>query len=281
MKYLVAILLLSSCSYLVKMPTTSRETYPRPKFASAIEVKEKDVLLDARPFFYYSSSHISGAYHDDIAKYFDKKTTWPKKDLFSESRTLARKGVNPKQRVLVVGQGRQGRGEECRLAWNLFYLGIEDVHFLKEETIKAKRVTEANPALQEEPVYWQPEYKAKLLIERADLIKDIQNKKSFKVIDARKESDFLKSAFPWDPEVDVQVINIYWKDFLLEKDGRPDIRVGNKLENLKINKNDTIIVIDDDGIGASCAAMALMDFGFKKVRLYAGGYNDLRQILQN
>jgi thiosulfate/3-mercaptopyruvate sulfurtransferase len=274
-------LLLTSCSYLVKTPTTTYETYPRPSYVAEVGVKDSDILIDARPFFYYSSTHIAGAYHEDIKKYFEKKTTWPKLDLFAESRVLARKGVHPNARVIILGQGKQGKGEECRLAWTLFYLGVKDVQFVKEDTVKAKRVVESNPPLKDEVTYWEPSYRKALLIERQDLVKDMQLKTPVKIVDTRSESQFLRSKFPWDAEVDTQVLNIPWQEFLSDKNGRPNLTVTKRLESLGLKKSDPIVVIDEDGIGASCAAMTLIDSGYTKVKLYAGGYNDLRQVLKD
>ncbi len=281
MKYLfLSFLLISGCSYLVQTPTTTNEIYPRPKYAANIEVVDDDVLLDARPFFYYTSSHVAGAYHEDIKKYFEKKTTWPKNDLFSEARVLARKGVKPNSRVIVLGQGKNGKGEECRLAWTLLYMGINNVQITSDESIKSKRVTNTNPPLQEDIKYWEPAFNEALLLTPQELVTRIKSKVAFKVIDTRDEKTFLKVRHAWDAEVDSHVINIHWREFLTN-DGRAKVSIGRRLESLGVSKSDKIVVLDDDSIGASCALMTLVDAGYKAVSLYAGGYIDLTKKLGN
>ena len=74
------------------------------------------------------------------------KNTFLARDLFKVTRRLALLGISPNKKIVVVGNGAKGEGEEGRLAWTLLYLGIPHVQVVGLEHFKNQLVnTEAPP----------------------------------------------------------------------------------------------------------------------------------------
>lgn len=90
------------------------------------------VVLDAREAGDYAAGHLPGAVRADWKEYRDGLLTTGAlpKDLDELARELSALGVDEGKRVLVCGAGREGWGEEGRLAWMLAYLGHPSVAVL-------------------------------------------------------------------------------------------------------------------------------------------------------
>ena len=95
---------------------------------SQIQITEDTVLLDSRSAFEFGSSHADGS----INVQWDAFSQRNHKGLLNTnldriSRRLSLMGIRPETPVVVLGKGREGSGEEARLAWMLMYLGVEKV----------------------------------------------------------------------------------------------------------------------------------------------------------
>ncbi len=83
------------------------------------------VVLDTRDAKSFRHGHLAGATRVDWLKLRDGwlRTGRLDDDTARLARKLAATGVDDERRVLVVGAGRRGWGEEARIAWTLVYLG--------------------------------------------------------------------------------------------------------------------------------------------------------------
>lgn len=83
------------------------------------------LVLDARAGGAFRAGHLPGAVRIDWTDYRDGVFTTGKlpRDLDAVAARLARLGVDGRTPVLVCGEGKEGWGEEGRIAWMLRYLG--------------------------------------------------------------------------------------------------------------------------------------------------------------
>lgn len=130
-----------------------RETVQR-QFSGAqalngpIELNEQLVVLDARPRFDFSMARVPRSQNFNWVDFSEPEPSqrgWPQRDLFAAARRLARMGIGPDSKVVVLGNGKAARGEEGRVAWFLSYLGVKDVRFGRFDSVKKRVTTEVLP----------------------------------------------------------------------------------------------------------------------------------------
>jgi thiosulfate/3-mercaptopyruvate sulfurtransferase len=106
-----------------------------------IEFADATVVIDARPSFVFGFEHIPRAINlqwDDFSQAEPSQKGVLQSDLFSVARRLARLGISPESKVIVVGRGLHGIGEEGRIAWMLAYLGVSRVSMIDIQAVKGK-----------------------------------------------------------------------------------------------------------------------------------------------
>lgn len=297
-------------------PTVARETVSRafgggPALLGPIALNEDVVVVDARSAFDYSMARIPRSVAINWADYSEAEPTkrgWPQKDLFAATRRLARLGIAPDSKVVVLGAGLDGQGEEGRVAWLLAYLGVENVRFGRFGSVKAKLTTEALPeslgpqgplSKDERPAQppeavtaakpiWKPQTVDSLIVTTKEMKGVINNHamekpwgyagrkaKLYRIIDVRPEGEYLgKSSFRSKSIPNLNAINVPWKEFF-DADFRPFAETAQKLAAIQVTPQHRVIVIDNDGVASAAVVMALRAYGYNDAGVYAGGYNDL------
>lgn len=254
-----------------------------------IEITDETIVVDARGAFDYSTAHIPKSINLNWADFTEPEPTQRgilQADLFAVTRRLARLGIDPATHVVVVGKGKNGLGEEGRVAWMLSYLGVDNVQFADIESLGARftNTTEANGP--KSTAMWKPEpldslnathaevreaFK-KLALEKVGTAKD----GCVRLLDVRDEKDYLghtglgaKTNVP-----NMNAINVPWKQFF--GDGlRPNPIIEDKLKAVGVTEDCRVIVLDENGIASAAVTMALRSFGYDRAANYPGGLQDL------
>lgn len=299
--WVLGALLLSGCQM---RPTKVRET-PERKFegsarlAAPIQITPETVVVDARSAFEYSVAHVPHSLNlqwTDFTVRTDAENRGVlQSDLGSIARRLARAGLAPTAHVVVVGRGPGGDGEEGRLAWMLAYLGFSNVQFAALDSLKFRmtNIVEETPLKSVPP--WKLETVDSLLVTRDELryvinhqgVEETVSFRSgtkpvlYRIIDVRDADDYLgrrgfgaKNRIP-----NMGAINIPWKEFF-DSNLRPRAEMLAKLSSVGVRPEHRIIVVDEGGLTAASATMALRALGFNNSGLLAGGLVDLLAAYQ-
>lgn len=279
-------------------PTVVRENPERQmestdSIIAPIQITPETVVVDARPRFDYSIVHIPRSVSLQWADFTEPQPNQKgivQNDVFAAARRLARAGIGPTTPVVVVGRGKNGDGEEGRIAWMLAYLGVKKVQFADLESFKVRmtNAVEAD-ALPAAPV-WKPEVVESLNVTRAE-VQFALNKKAtvtpqaftagsapvlYKILDVRAGKDYLGHVGlgAAAPIPNMDAINIPWQEFFT-KDLRPDAAIKQKLIAVGVKPDQRIIVLDQTGVSSAAVTMALRGLGFTRVGNYSGGLVDL------
>ncbi|MGZ3779707.1 MAG: sulfurtransferase [Pseudobdellovibrionaceae bacterium] len=240
-------------------------------------MKEKPVILDVRPAFEFNLSHVPGAINIQWGDFSSSNSRYRgllQTDLFALARRLSLIGIDPDVKVVVLGKGSQGSGEEGRVAWTLKILGIHDVYTLLNTSYRALNVTKENLPPENKP-YWKPQVHESLRTS----VKEFKNKvektdQDTVVLDVRSPQEFNLHNLSQIKSVKVSVINIEWKAFFNEK-GFPSQKVESLLANHKITNKTNLLIISDHGVRSGAVTYALNFLGYKKASNFAGGYEQL------
>ena len=295
---LVALTLLAFAACTTPRPTSIQENMERrlePAAAEVIEIKvdEKTVILDARPAFDYTLSHIPRAISLQWTDFTQQDEAYRGvllADRFALARRLARLGISPDSKVVVVGRGvNGGDGEEGRLAWTLAYLGVKDVRVAPMSYFKGPLTTQASSPLAPVPM-WKPEVQEGLLATQKELLKVIgsggvhksvamvkgQPERLYRIIDVRTPREYLgKEGIGLQAQIpNMDAINISWKEFF-DSNGRPNPYMKKQLVQVGIDGTQRLIVLSERGLRSSAVTMALRELGFTDVANYAGGLREL------
>lgn len=265
-----------------------------------IEIKPETIVLDTRPGFVYSLSHIPGSVNLSWQEFTEtniKRKGVLVKDLFSKTRRLARLGIGLDSNIVVIGDGKGGKGDEARLAWTLRYLGIKNVEFVGKDYFDQARWVGDNvksPPKESVPM-WKPSPEPSLIVSKDEVKKYLVKNKDLKpkdpsqvmegeigpekmtkgklkIIDCRDSKEYLSGGLNFSPNVDV--VNIEWTEFI-DDQGRPDPKIVDKLRNIGIGSGGRIIVLSQGGIESSVVVMTLLKLGIGDVGHVAGGIDEI------
>lgn len=256
-----------------------------------ILISEKTVILDARPAFDFTVSHINGALPVRPEDFTQREKSFLgllEKDLFFHTRRLARMGITPESSVVVVGRGTQGQGEEGRVAWTLKYLGVRDVRFASMSYFHRPLSSLEAPPPKSLPI-WKPVTDKSLLIEKKDLSNLITLKKKqnetvvfldvrekpadFQFENIKNNSKLLRECK--DQISNMKLINISWKKFF---DERGLSLMPTELLSLipaASRANTKVILISNQGVESGAVTMALRELGMQSAANYSGGFLEL------
>jgi thiosulfate/3-mercaptopyruvate sulfurtransferase len=242
------------------------------------------VIIDARAPFEYSVAHVPGAVNLQWTDFAQKNEEVPglvPADLGPLARRLALFGISPVSRVVVVGDGRGGHGEEGRVAWSLLQMGLRDVQTVSVDYFRSG-LTNAEPPPRPNAKPWEPDPDAKMVADRREVLaiataKVAEGQRStVHLLDVRTRKEyFLKAgigqgyAYP-----ELRALHIPWEEFFTG-DGRPNTEIKNQLLGMGWQPGDRIVVISHKGVRSAAAVFALMSMGFTNSANYAGGYSDL------
>jgi len=241
----------------------------------------RDVLvIDARPAFEYAISHLPGSLNmrwEDLAQKTEPYKGLLEKDLYFHARRLARYGISPKRKILMIGRGHQGKGEEGRLAWTFRVMGITNVTTKSIDAFSVPLTKQESPPFESVPI-WKPELDLSLVVEKDVFLKDIMRPHGSKdypvVIDVRSEAEYLgkdTSSYYSTNAPDLNAINIPFTEFLSEQ-GEVQPSIKEKLEAVGITSQRKIYVIDELGVRSAAVTLALREIGYTRAANFAGGY---------
>ena len=113
------------------------------------------IIVDVRPRFQFEMSRLPRSFHaywkDWSLRGLESRDLENKKNQLQ--RLLALKGVDPLTRVVILGLGVGGRGEEFFLAATLFRIGIRRISFMDQKQAKAALAAKNLPPI-ENVSYW-------------------------------------------------------------------------------------------------------------------------------
>ncbi|WP_373997669.1 rhodanese-like domain-containing protein [Bdellovibrio bacteriovorus] len=237
-------------------------------------IKGNPVILDARPAFEFNLLHVPGAINvrwEDFSSQNPKSRGLLQGDLFALARRLSLIGVDPDTKVLVLGKGPQGAGEEGRIAWTLKVLGVKEVYTVIHNSYREMNTTREVPPVQNKP-YWKPVVQDDLAVDFKTFKNQALNGgNGIVILDVRSSQEFALRSLAQMTEVKAPVLNIDWTEFFGEK-GLPDRKIERLLSEKNIGKDTRILVISNHGVRSGAVTYALQYFGFKKATNFAGGY---------
>lgn len=190
------------------------------------------------------------------------------RDPSATARELAAAGLHPDQRLLVVGGGRRGRGNEGRVAWILRWLGFTKVSVASFAAAAKDQPLERGPYVAPAKPAWKPKLatagvatakEAATLLERARR----KPETGAVVLDVRPER--VRAPLP-DFFAGVQSYRISWRRFLNEKDV-PDDKFRSEL---RLPSRRPVLVVSHAGLSSALVALILRDWGYDARNLAEG-----------
>lgn len=246
------------------------------KTGRPIEITDKTVVLDARSAFDYGLNHIGnsiGFSWENLAE--NASTGEVMRDGHKAALRLSLVGIDLKTPVVVVGYGSNGGGEEGRLAWNLLYLGLQDVQVSDVDTFRKSWTQKPTPAPANVPI-WKATPHTEYVIGKKAFLKLAldakgQIKNRVQIVDVRSANEYAKES---PQKIDISTLHIPWKEFYTAT-GRPDPDLKKKILALGIRQDDRIVLVSKHGVRSGAAAYALMALGFTHVENFTGGWRSL------
>ena len=271
---------------------------------SAKLMEGSPVVLDVRAPFEFNLSHVPGAINvrwEDFSQQDPNSRGVLLEDLFSVARRLSLNGIDPDSKVVILGKGSLGNGEDGRIAWTLNVLGVKDVHTALHSSYREMNVQEA-PEVKNKP-YWKPAVEESLFIDaknfKAYATQQLPQlkmaaKKSRRsgvdlpvnslfgmnfneakgkvvILDVRSSAEYGINNLTKYKNVKAPVAQLEWREFFsgmnfVNKD------VEKKLESKGVTKDKVILVISNHGVRSGAVTFALRQLGYRQSVNFAGGY---------
>lgn len=277
-----------------------------PKSWAARVLNENPVILDARSPLDYNASHVPGALNaiwTDFTQVQSERRGLLMDDYRALTRRLALWGIHPGSSVLVLGNGREGQGEEGRIAWMLRFLGVRKVM-----TGSVRHFRMQNPRGPERPrnaSYWNPRFEDGLALSLGEFQNLTMSRQGGKVVtkaraaalslhvapmppvrerkavilDVRSMQPESSRAEDWRRKILIPMHSMDWR-FFFDEAGRPDRAVVAQLEALGVTREHEIYIVSEQGVESGAAAFALDQLRFGKPRNFVGGLKWLRSVRQ-
>lgn len=257
-------------------PTKIKENLtmgPNPDYARVIT--DQSIVLDARPLFAFTSSHLPNA-QPVRWDFFGQKNNpgLLRVESANLARELARLGVAPDKHIVVVGFGKGGMGEEGRVAWMLSYLGVRNVIFARESFFQLRRQSgPVTPRANAE--IWSPQISQSLLVDKKELEQAItSNNSNYRVIDVRNVDEYL-GKHPESPRhPDIGAVNVPWTEFI-DENGLPNKSIASQLSSIGVTRDKRVVLISEEGVRSALATQVLSELGYKNAGNFAGGFQEL------
>lgn len=297
-------LMMVSCQ--TKPPTKITQEKPilTESALSAKLMEGNPVILDVRAPFEFNLSHVPGAINvrwEDFSQQDPNSRGVLLEDLFSVARRLSLIGIDADSKVVVLGKGALGNGEEGRIAWTLNVLGVKDVHTALHSSYREMNVQEA-PAVKNKP-YWKPVIEESLFIDAKNFkayatqqlpqlrIAAKKNRKSgvdlpvnslfgmnfneaknkIIILDVRPSAEYGINNLTKYKNVKAPIAQLDWKEFFTAMNF-PNKDVEKKLEAKGLTKDKVILVISNHGVRSGAVTFALRQLGYRQSVNFAGGY---------
>lgn len=281
---LLLLMPLVGCQTAPTKMTESRQVPIETLIANAkkpIVLTANTVIIDARRPFDYALAHLPDSVNLTWDHFTQRKG--PSKGLLVDESEIARRlalyGVTPEKPVVVVGYGRQGQGEAGRMAWMLYYLGVNDVQMADINYFKTRVSNIQENGIKNAPA-WDADPRGRVLAQLGEVKYAISYPQELKqktvLIDVRsKEEYFARKGFEGGyASPDLRAIHIDWREFF-DSTGRPQLSMRDRLKAIKIRPNDRVILVSRQGVRSGAVTMALLSMGFSNAANYAGGLSEL------
>ncbi|WP_246845050.1 sulfurtransferase [Bdellovibrio sp. NC01] len=273
---------------------------------------DNPVILDVRAPFEFNLAHVPGAINvrwEDFSQQDPRYRGSLQTDLFAIARRLSLIGIDMDSKVVVLGKGRQGNGEEGRVAWTLQVLGVKEVYTLVNTSYRQLNPKEDRPDVKNKP-YWKPVVDESLTISfdnfKAYALQQLPPMKfsskartkalggippgaldgpapslfgmnfndakgKVVILDVRSPQEFGIQNLTQHKEVKAPVVNLEWREFFNDK-GMTNREVEKLLTNKNIGKDKIILVISNHGVRSAAVTYALRAMGYRQSVNFAGGY---------
>ncbi|MFS4461201.1 sulfurtransferase [Bdellovibrio sp. HCB2-146] len=242
--------------------------------------KDNPAVLDVRSPFEFNLMHMPTAINvrwEDFSQTDAHVRGLLQNDLFAIARRLSLIGIDPDRKVLVVGKGLRGQGEEGRVAWTLKVLGVKNVMTLNHDHFREANPRESNPPVENKP-YWKPQVDESLYVDVKEFKTLVTDSKSpVQVLDVRSKSEFQQENISKSKKVTAVITNMDWKSFFAGNgSARTDIE--SILQAKGISKDQIILIMSNHGVRSAAVTYALREAGFKNARNFAGGIEQWRTV---
>jgi thiosulfate/3-mercaptopyruvate sulfurtransferase len=263
------------------------------------------VVLDVRAPFEFNLSHVPGAINirwEDFSQQDPNSRGLLQDDLFAIARRLSLIGIDPDSKVVILGKGSLGNGEEGRIAWTLNVLGVKNVHTALHTVARAMNPKGDEPLVKNKSI-WKPVVDESLFIDARNFkayatqtlspLKMTGKKKHKKamdlpvsslfgmnfndakskvvILDVRASAEYGINNLTKYKTVKAPVVQLEWKEFFNEDNSvKKDLE--KKLESKGITKDKIVMVISNHGVRSGAVTYALRESGFRQSVNFAGGY---------
>jgi thiosulfate/3-mercaptopyruvate sulfurtransferase len=228
----------------------------------------------------YEESYIPGAIYMDLERDLsgpvgDHGGRHPLPDVAELAAKLGRAGIDRSMRVVAYDD--QGGAMAARFWWLLRYMGHERVYVMDQGFSAWKRagfpVAKAAPPIRV-PKTYVPDVRPEMLADVEDVRRAADTGDSV-LVDSREPARYRGDAEPIDRAAGhiPGAVNRFWKENLDEA-GRwrgPD-ELAARFASLP--KDKPVIVYCGWGVTACPNVLALLDAGYRDVKLYAGSWSD-------
>ncbi len=270
---------------------TSQEAVIGESITAEKLMKQKPVILDVRPSFEFNLAHVPGAINvrwEDFSRPEAKNRGLLQNDLFALARRLSLIGIDPETKVVVLGKGREGNGEEGRVAWTLKVLGVQQVYTLLHTSYRQLNPREIPAPVKNKP-YWKPQVDEDLTVHLAEFrayatgkvdktnfsprygYKPIEAVENLVILDVRSSQEFAQRNLSQFKDVKAKVVSMEWRE-LFDAANLPSKKAVELLAAKGVLKNNIIFVISNHGVRSGAATYALQYLGFGRVSNFSGGY---------
>ncbi|MBK7844242.1 MAG: hypothetical protein IPJ71_11185 [Bdellovibrionales bacterium] len=269
---LVFIFLLGGCQTSAPTRVTENQNLDlkvlSSRMSAPVVLSDELVVIDTRSRFDYTMAHVPGSIPLSWQEFVDGRSATPGRlqpSFQRFARRLALLGVHSSTPVLVLGNGLKGKGDEGRLAWTLFYLGVTNIQIADIEAF-AKGLTNVETPPRKNADYWEPNIKSTVEASQNEVENAVFGKKKLGekiyLIDVRSKAEYFrkKGRNSEYSAPDLGAINIEWRDFF-QPDGRPHLPMRDKLRAIGIQFKDRVIAISDNGVRSAAVTMALPSDG--------------------
>lgn len=247
-------------------------------------IDAETIVIDARSEFEFGLAHLPKAFRISADEFYDGAAKYKgqlDKNLFRLARRLARKGVSPKSKVIVVGDKQSFAAGQ--VAWGLYYLGVSDIQFASMSYFK-ERYSNVEAKPYKAAKMWKPKYQRSVLVKESEVQDYIsrgigsKNSKGERVflLDVRLKKEFLdlrkiKRGFR---KVNIDAYHIPYKSFFTSE-GRPNLKMKKRLRSIGMTSRDRLIVVSNQGQRSAGVTVALLALGFKNSGNFSEGFQKL------
>jgi thiosulfate/3-mercaptopyruvate sulfurtransferase len=295
MKYLILTLLFVFVGCAPKPTKVSQEAPVVAVSGTGEKFTPGTVILDVRAPFDFNLSHIPGAINvawEDFSRRPPDARGLIIKDLHTITRRLALIGVDQKTKILIVGKGTSGKGEEGRVAWTLESLGVENIQLASADSFRDRK---GDTTQIPNKTFWDTTLNSNLEISWKELRGKIEGRsyphsrarrkalagvplpakgENFVVLDVRSKEEFsIDNLNKRTPRV-FKFENLEWKEFF-DTDVDPDPAVMKALNEIGVTQMTEVEVISNHGVRSGAVTWALRRLGYTKARNFAGGYEQV------